>query len=367
MQPFQPKNIPLYVLLGLVCGLCSLYFTRTTYSVEAMMKKLDKRIRFALGGILLGLLILAFPPLYGEGYIAMKAILSGNIQDISVPVFLASIVSTDWGLIAYLAAIALLKAAATTLTTAAGGVGGIFAPSLFIGSFVGLAFSKIFGLTGFLTLPERNFSLVAMAGVLAGVMHAPLTGIFLIAEITGGYHLIIPLIITTAISFYTVGIFERYSIYTKDLAARGRLITRRIDASVLTLMNADELVDRSVQPIGPDLSLGRIVEAIAVSREKVIPVVGENSAFMGLVFIEDVSLLGSEQTAFSRLQAIDVMRIAPDAIEAGEPLQRVMDIFRITRSSALPVMDKGRFVGLIHKEDISDAYRRSIQDLYDEE
>jgi chloride channel protein, CIC family len=367
MQPFQPRNIPLYILLGLACGLCSLYFARTTYSIEGLMKKLDKKVRFALGGILLGLLILAFPPLYGEGYIAMKAILSGDLQGISVPSFLLGIVSTEWGLVAYLGAIVLLKAVATTLTTSAGGVGGIFAPSLFIGSFAGLAFSRALNLTGLLTLPERNFSLVGMAGVLAGVMHAPLTGIFLIAEITGGYHLIIPLIITTAISFYTVGIFERYSIYTKDLASRGRLITRRIDASVLTIMNADELVDRSVEPIPPDTSLGRILDAIAVSRDKVVPVVGGGTGYMGLVFIEDIGLLGAEQASLTGLQAIDVMRVAPDAIESGETLQRVMDTFRISGWSALPVLDRGRFVGLIHKQDISDAYRRSIQDLYDEE
>lgn len=367
MQPFQPKNIPFYILLGLACGLCSLYFTRTTYSIEELMRKIPKKLRFAVGGILLGLLILAFPPLYGEGDIAMKAILSGKLQDISVPGLLSGIVSTDWGLIAYLVAIVFLKAVATTLTMSAGGVGGIFAPSLFIGSFAGLSFSRALNLTGLLALPERNFSLVGMAGVLAGVMHAPLTGIFLIAEITGGYHLIIPLIITTAISFYTVGIFERYSIYTKDLAAKGRLITRRIDASVLTIMNAEELVDRSVAPISPATSLGQIIDAIAISREKVIPIISADSGFMGLVFIEDVSLLGAEQSSLSRLQAIDVMRVAPDTIESGASLQNVMDTFRMSRFSALPVMDKGRFVGLIHKEDISDAYRRSIQELYDEE
>jgi chloride channel protein, CIC family len=153
MQPFQPRNIPLYILLGLACGLCSLYFIRTTYSIEGLMKKLDKKVRFALGGIMLGLLILVFPPLYGEGYIAMKAILSGDLQGISVPSFLVGIASIEWGLVAYLGAIVLLKAVATTLTTSAGGVGGIFAPSLFIGSFAGLAFSRALNLTGLLTLP----------------------------------------------------------------------------------------------------------------------------------------------------------------------------------------------------------------------
>ncbi|MGA2546599.1 MAG: chloride channel protein [Rectinemataceae bacterium] len=367
MQPFQPKNIPMYVILGLVCGFCSVYFTRTTYSIEGAMRKLSKWRRFAIGAILLGILILAFPPLYGEGYMAMRAILSGRLQDISIPSPLVGIVSSGWGLVAYLGAIVFLKAVATTLTTSSGGVGGIFAPSLFIGSFTGLAFSRALNLTGLLALPERNFSLVGMAGVLAGVMHAPLTGIFLIAEITGGYHLIIPLIITTAISYYTVGLFERYSIYTKDLAAQGRLITRRVDASVLTLMNVDELVDTSVDPILPDTSLGQIMESIARTRDRVIPVLGADSRFMGLVFMEDISLLGVEQSSLSRLQAIDVMRTATDSVDPKEPLQRVMDTFRIVRSSALPVIEGGRFVGLIHKEDIADAYRRSIQDLYDEE
>ena len=366
-QPFQPRNIPMYIVLGLACGLCSVYFTRSTYSIEGAMRKLSKWRRFAVGSILLGILILVFPPLYGEGYISMKAILSGHLQDISIPGPLMGIVSNSWGLVAYLALIILLKAVATTLTTSSGGVGGIFAPSLFIGSFTGMAFSRTINLAGLMNLPERNFSLVGMAGVLAGVMHAPLTGIFLIAEITGGYHLIIPLIITTAISYYTVGIFERYSIYTKDLAAQGRLITRRVDASVLTLMSVDELIDTDVEPIAPDTSLKLIMETIARTRDKVIPVLDGGSKFLGLVFMEDISLLGIEQFSLTSLQAEDVMRTADDIVDPKESLQRAMDTFSIARSSTLPVMDGERFVGLIHKEDISEAYRRSIQDLYDEE
>ena len=309
VQPFQPKNIPMYVILGWSAASARSILQHDLFH-RGRHAETEQVERFAIGSILLGILILVFPPLYGEGYMSMKAILSGRLQDISIPSPLLGIVSTSWGLVAYLELIILLKAVATTLTTSSGGVGGIFAPSLFIGSFTGLAFSRTINLTGLMALPERNFSLVGMAGVLAGVMHAPLTGIFLIAEITGGYHLIIPLIITTAISYYTVGLFERYSIYTKDLAAQGRLITRRVDASVLTLMNVDELVDTSVDPILPDTSLGQIMESIARTRDRVIPVLDADSRFMGLVFMEDISLLGVEQSSLSRLQAIDVMRTA---------------------------------------------------------
>ncbi|MDP2423351.1 MAG: chloride channel protein, partial [Bacteroidales bacterium] len=288
-EPFLLKNIPWYLVLGAFTGMVSVYFTRANQKIEAWFGTIDNPYKKLIyGGLALGGLIYLFPPLFGEGYMALKSILTGNGADLTNNSFFYAIRHDYWLFPGFLILILILKVVAMATTTGSGGIGGIFAPSLFMGGVSGFFVARMLNKLSFIDVPESNFTLAGMAGVMAGVMHAPLTAIFLIAEITSGYELFIPLIITATMSYITIMYFEPHSIYTKRLARRGELITHDKDKSALSMLKVDKLIETNFLTIELNATLGDLVKVIEQSERNVFPVIDRNDIFCGVVFLNDI-------------------------------------------------------------------------------
>ncbi|MCD4697265.1 MAG: chloride channel protein, partial [Bacteroidales bacterium] len=289
-EPFVVSDVPFFLLLGVMTGLVSLYFNRATHFVSNQMENIKSTYTRAVIGVsLLGVLIFLFPPLYGEGYDAIRMIISGDSVNLLDNSFFYMFRENTWFFIGFLAFLIILKVIATTLTIESGGIGGIFAPSAVTGGLTGFAFARAFNDLGFTKhLSESNFTLVGMAGVLGAVLHAPLTAIFLIAEMSNGYELIVPLMLTSTISFVTIKTFDPHSIFTKRLAERGELLTHHKDQAVLTLLNVKDVIDKDIKTISPNSSLGDLTKVIAKSKRNLFVVVDKNKQFLGMVILDDV-------------------------------------------------------------------------------
>ena len=363
---FSVSRIPWYLLLGAVCGFASLYFTRGMNRLERLMKRHVRSIgmKILVGGVTLSILIFLFPPLYGEGYDVITQLINGNsISAVENSPFANSQWLTAkgrWMIVFYFVAIILLKIVASVATNGGGGVGGIFAPSLFMGALVGFVTARVLNLTGIL-VPETNFSLVGMAGLMSGVMHAPLTGIFLIAELTGGYHLFMPLMIVSVISYLTIMLFEPHSLYAMRLAQKGELLTHNKDRNVLTLLKMDNVLETDFITILPEMTLGELVKVISESKRNIFPVIDHEGHLKGVLLLDEVRNIMFQPRLYNRFTVGQLMTSPPAVLPFDMPMERVMEKFEDTGAWNLPVVDKDRrYLGFVSKSKIFNSYRHVL-------
>jgi CIC family chloride channel protein len=364
---FHISNIPWYLLLGIISGLISLYFSKMTLFLESNYDKIkNSYLRLILGGIVLGGLIYLFPPFYGEGYDTIMLLLQGNSDMVFNSSIFSQFSNSFIVIILFMSGLVLLKVVASSSTNGAGGVGGIFAPTLFIGGINGYLVATVLKKFVNVDLPDNRFVLAGMAGMMAGVMHAPLTAIFLIAEITGGYNLLIPLIITSTTAYITTRSFEKHSIYHVELANRGELITHDKDKAVLTRMNWKKEIETDLFKLKPTDTLGDLVKIIAKSKRNLFPVVDEYNILEGVLSLDDVREIMFRQELYETTFVKDLMSIPPSYIDKEENMETVMEAFRKTGAWNLPVLDKGYYVGFISKSRIYSTYRELLIEFSDE-
>ena len=368
LTPFSMGNLPFYIVLGIVGGLGSLYFMRTTLFLEDRIGKMSSPyLRWALCALALGLLIFFFPPLYGEGYDSLGALLNGRELDLEDRTMLSFLLDWKWGVPLFFLLIFLLKVLAMTVTNAGGGVGGTFGPTLFAGAILGFVIARCINLLGF-SVPEQNFVLVGMAALMAGVMQAPMTAIFLIAEISGGYGLLIPLILTSTVSFGTLRIFEKYSIYTKRIAQSGDLLTHDSDQAVLTLMHVDQLIRDKYPRVQIDASLREVASIVAGTDAAVLAVIDRQGRFQGMIDLATARKPLLDPSKYDSWHVYNIMEAAPDFIYAGEKMESVMAKFDRTGAWRLPVIDADRkYLGFISKSRLLMAYRAELKEIASED
>lgn len=364
LLPFSMGNIPFYVILGFFCGAVSLYFTRTTLSLEDRIKNISNPYkRWILCAIGLGLLIFLFPPLYGEGYSSINLLLSGSdslLDEFSVFSYLGD---SPWVLLVFVTCILFFKVFAMTFTNAGGGVGGTFGPTLFIGGIAGFVMARFANLLGF-SVPEPNFVLVGMAGTMAGVMQAPLTAIFLIAEISGGYELLIPLILTSAISFAFSRSIEPYSIYTKRIAKKGELLTHDSDQAVLTLLKLSDVIENDFKCVKVEDTLGDLVKTVSESTRNIFPIVDSKGRFQGFVELGDIRSKMFDRNQYDRLHVWNFLKQAPEYVYIDDHMDTVMKKFEVTGAWNLPVIGRDRkYYGFVSKSKIFNSYRKQLQQV----
>lgn len=364
LLPFSMGNIPFYVILGFFCGAVSLYFTRTTLSLEDRIKNISNPYkRWILCAIGLGLLIFLFPPLYGEGYSSISLLLSGSdslLDEFSVFSYLGD---SPWVLLVFVTCILFFKVFAMTFTNAGGGVGGTFGPTLFIGGIAGFVMARFANLLGF-SVPEPNFVLVGMAGTMAGVMQAPLTAIFLIAEISGGYELLIPLILTSAISFAFSRSIEPYSIYTKRIAKKGELLTHDSDQAVLTLLKLSDVIENDFKCVKVEDTLGDLVKTVSESTRNIFPIVDSKGRFQGFVELGDIRSKMFDRNQYDRLHVWNFLKQAPEYVYIDDNMDTVMKKFEVTGAWNLPVIGRDRkYYGFVSKSKIFSSYRKQLQQV----
>lgn len=371
-QPFELERIPYVILLGIFCGLIALYFTRATDKVEGVFRRLSNPYhKLLLGGAMLSVLIFLFPPLYGEGYDTIELLLNGN-----TPAEWDTVMNNSFFygygdlLLIYLLFIILLKVFATVATNGGGGCGGIFAPSLYLGCIGGFVFSHFNNEYIDFTpgLPEKNFALMGMAGVMSGVMHAPLTGVFLIAELTGGYDLFLPLLIVAVSAYLTIIVFEPHSLYSMRLAKKGELLTHHKDRAVLTLMKMENVVEKDFVAVHPEMDLGELVKAIASSHRNVFPVTETNTGqLLGVVLLDDIRNIMFRQELYHRFKVGKLMTMPRAKLCDTDSMEQVMRTFDETQAWNLPVVDAdGRYEGFVSKSKIFNSYREVLVHFSDE-
>ena len=366
-EAFNISNIPWYILLGIVSGLISLYFSKMTLFLEAGYEKIENiYTRLILGGIVLGGLVFLFPPFFGEGYDTIMSLLQGNSGLVISNTLFDNFSNRYLGMILFMLGLVFLKVVASSSTNGAGGVGGIFAPTLFLGGINGFMMASVLKKIGNIDLPDNRFVLVGMAGMMAGVMHAPLTAIFLIAEITGGYNLLIPLIITSTVAYITTRSFEKHSIYHVQLAKRGELITHDKDKAVMTRMNWKQEIETDLLKVSSSDNLGELVKVISRSKRNIFPVVDKYNILEGIVSLDDVREIMFRQELYSSTFVKEFMTIPPSYIDKKESIETVMDTFRKTDAWNLPVLDNGYYVGFISKSRIFSRYRELLIEFSDE-
>lgn len=365
---WQVDRLPACVLLGLFCAFISLYFIRTMTFCEGIFAKMKKHPygKLAVGGVMLSSLIFLFPALYGEGYSAINILLNGTTE-------------ADWNqlldkslfyghgnlLVVYIALVLLTKVFATSCTNGAGGCGGTFAPSLFIGGFGGFLFARLWNMYQIgVYVPEKNFTLLGMAGVMAGVMHAPLTGIFLIAEITGGYALFVPLIIVSVVSVMGISIFEPHSIYAMRLARQGKLITHHTDRAVLTLMSMDSIIEKDYISVAPEMPLGKLVNVISRSQSDFIPVLDVGGRLLGDIDITKIRHIVFRTELYHKFNVSQLMSHVPAVLYTNEPMEQVMKKFERSNAEYLPIVDiNNKLTGFISRTRLYTMYRKMVADF----
>ena len=366
-NPFAMERIPYAILMGIACGLVSLYFTRAMDSVEDVFRKYSNPYtKLVIGGVMLSILIFLFPPLYGEGYNTIELLLNGNtLSDWNEVMDNSMFYGFGNLLLVYLTLILLFKVFASSATNGGGGCGGIFAPSLFLGCLTGFIFARfcnMFDLGPY--IPEKNFALLGMAGVMSGVMHAPLTGIFLIAELTGGYDLFLALMIVSVSAYLTIIVFEPHSIYSMRLAKRGQLITHHKDKAVLTLMKIENVVEKDFDKVAPDMDLGQMVRVISKAKRNVFPVVNKDGELLGVVLLDDIRNLMFRQELYHRFTVDKFMVSAPAKLNVNDSMDAVMTKFDDTGAWNLPVVDdEGKYIGFVSKSKIFNTYRQVLVDF----
>ena len=370
-EPFLMERIPAVLLLGILCGLVALYFTRTMNRIEGVFRRYSNPyIKLLIGGAMLSILIFLFPSLYGEGYDVIHMLLNGtNAADWDKVMDNSIFYGYGNLLLVYLALVVLFKVFATSATNGGGGCGGTFAPSLFLGCITGFIFAHFcngYALAPVVSddLPEKNFALLGMAGLMSGVMHAPLTGIFLIAELTGGYDLFLPLMMVSVSSYLTIMIFEPHSIYSMRLAQKGELLTHNKDKSVLTLMDIESVVETDFEKVHPDDDLGEMVKVISKAKRNMFPVVDGRGELLGIVILDDIRNIIFRQELYHRFYVGRFMVTPPARIQMDDSMEVVMKKFDDTKAWNLPVVDHdGKYVGFLSKSRILNSYRQMLVDF----
>ena len=361
-EPFVTGRIPFVVLLGVFLGFVSLYFTRTMNMMENFFRTLGSPWKkVAVGGSILALLVFLFPPLYGEGYSSIVDLLSGHTSSIVNSSIFYKDREQVWWILGFIAALVLLKAFATSATNGGGGVGGTFAPSLYVGCMAGFFFAYFLDTIFDLDLSTKNFALMGMAGVMSGVMHAPLMGIFLTAELTGGYDLFLPLLISSTISYGTIKFFEPFSIYTMRLAREGKLLTHHKDKAVLTLLKVNNVIENDFVAVRPEMNLKEMVNAISKSSRNLFPVVNAEGELLGVVLLDEIRNIMFRPDLYKRMFVNQFMSIPPTRVEVGESMDTVMKKFDDTGAWNLPVVENGKYVGFVSKSKIFNSYRRVLR------
>ena len=362
------ERIPACIGLGIACGLVSLYFIRMMGVCEDVFSKFKDKpyVKLAIGGTTLSLLIFLFPALYGEGYSSINLLLNGQNADDWNRILNNSMFSGQGSLLlVYIALVLFTKVVATSATNGGGGCGGTFAPSLFIGCFTGFLFSRLWNINSIgVYVPEKNFALLGMAGVMSGVMHAPLTGIFLIAELTGGYSMFMPLMIVSVVAYMTISIFEPHSIYGSRLAKQGKLLTHHTDHAVLTLMNLDSVIERDYLGVEPDMELNEIVHKISRSHTTVLPVLDAGGKLLGEIDIMKIRNVVFRIELYHHFKASQLMTDPKALLTDGMQMRQVMRTFDRTGANWLPVLDaENRLKGYISRQRIYTMYRKMVADM----
>jgi len=362
---FEIGQVPFYILLGILASICSIYFTKIYFSINKFFGRIKSSVyRLLIGGFALGALIFLIPPLYGEGYDVINNLLQENYLGALGKNIFEPYLDNIWVVIGMLAGLVVFKIIATSLTMGAGGVGGIFAPVLFMGSAMGHCFALIVNHSGFLSTPlsVSNFTMVGMAGLMAGIMHAPLTAIFLIAELTSGNELFVPLMITAAISFMITSQFQAHSVYTLDLASRGELLTHNKDQTVLTLLNIRQVIETNFVPLHVDATLGDIIHnGVIKSSRNLFPVVDEDGSIVGIILMDDIRPVMFNQNLYDEIKVRELMQAAPETIELGRDSTRdIMKKFQESDAWNLPVVENGKYIGFISKSKLLTAYRQKL-------
>ncbi|MFT6700029.1 MAG: CIC family chloride channel protein [Porticoccaceae bacterium] len=358
---FEVKDIPFYIALAFLTGIASVYFSKMYFKIINFFEQFNSPFKkLLIGGVAIGIMLYLIPPLYGEGYGLINNLLNGNteaaLKDIPYNLDLENV----YVVVLMLLLIAVFKAIAMTTTFAAGGVGGIFIPTIFMGSALGNAIAKIINQFGF-DVSESNFTLIGMTGLMAGVLHAPLTAIFLIAEITGGYELFVPLMLVSAISFAFTKYFVSNSIYTVELAKKGQLITHNKDKNVLMLMRIDKLIERNFISISPEMTLGEMLKiSVAKSKRNIFPVLDEKKIFLGIVLLDDIRPMMFDQTQYNKTYVSDFMKLAPAIIFHDDSVEDVMNKFKESGAWNLPVVEDEKYVGFISKSKLLSVYRNKL-------
>jgi chloride channel protein, CIC family len=358
VQKFTIDHLIYYILLGVLAGLVSVYFTRMYKFIQSRFDKINNSFfKWGAGAVALGLMIVLFPSLYGEGYDAINGCLHGdNSHLFNNSIFFGLKDNMLFVFIIFLLVI-FFKVIATSVTFGAGGVGGIFAPTLFIGANTGLMFAEFFNYLGIRELPLSNFALIGMGGLIAGVLHAPLTAIFLIAETTGGYELFLPLMIAASISFATTRIFEKYSVYTYQLARRGELFTHDKDKIVLSLLKVTQLIEKDFLTINEEATLGDLVKVIAKSKRNIVPVVDEDHKLQGIVFINDIREIMFNRELYDEVYVKELMFMPSPIVSPDESMEDVARKFQTTNHYNLPVIENEKYVGFVSRANVFSAYR----------
>ena len=363
---FNLENLPYYILLGVFTGFVSLYFNRTTFFVEDQMAKIKRKFEKVLvGGIALGLMIYILPSLYGEGYEFLRQLINGSAINL-INKSLYPSTHDVWHLLFFMGLIMVFKVVAMATTSSSGGVGGVFAPSLFMGGVAGMFYAKLINILPFVNVPDKNMALAGMTGVMAGVMHAPLTGIFLVAEFTGGYQLYTPLIFTAIFSYLTINLFEHHSIYTKRLAERGELMTHHKDKAVLQMMKVNSLIETNFKTIHHEAMLGDLVKVLANSERNVVAVVDKENNFQGIIFMNDIRNIIFKPELYDTVKVDELMYMPEPLVSPDESMEEVALKFQESGNFNLPVIKNGKYLGFVSRARVFSKYRRLLKEFSDE-
>ena len=362
-QPFNYNNLPFYILLGLLAGIISVYHSRAFTKIESLFSKSANKIylNVVIGGILLAGLLFIFPSLFGEGYQSIKSLALQQPENLLDNGFFQNYKSNGWFVLIFVGVLIFVKAIATALTLGSGGNGGNFAPSLFVGSYLGFFLSRCLNMLNLTNLPESNFTMVGMAGILSGLYHAPLTAIFLIAEITGGYTLMIPLMIVSSISYAISKYFEAFSMDTKILGQSGKIFTDDRDHNILTTIRTSNLIETDFQKISPNDTLGNLVEIISKSTRNIFPVTDTENKLLGIIILDNIRDIMFKNEMYDKVTAKELMTNPPTTISPTQTMETVMKKFDETGAWNLPVIDNGQYVGFISKSSVFTSYRTKLK------
>lgn len=362
-EDFYTSRIPFAILLGFVCGFASLYFTRVMNMMENFFARFNNPwVKTLIGCCILSGLVFLFPPLYGEGYGSIVGLLAGDTSSIVNGSLFYGDRNQVWFLALFIGLVVATKAFATSATNGAGGVGGTFAPSLYVGCLTGFLFAYIINIFDLgVELSTKNFALIGMAGVMSGVMHAPLMAIFLTAELTGGYELFLPLLIVSTISYGTIKVFEPFSIYSTRLAKQGKLLTHHKDKAVLTLLKVNNVIETNFLPVYPEMTLKEMVDVISRSNRNLFPVINEKKELVGVVLLDDIRNIMFRPELYRRMRVSTFMSTPAGRIDVGDSMDKVMKLFDDTGAWNLPVVENGVYVGFVSKSKIFNSYRRVLR------
>lgn len=365
---FTLDRIPWVIVLGVACGMISLYVIRGMNKVEGWYRKMKNPYsKLLIGAVCLSMLIFLFPPLYGEGYDSISSIINGRPDILAEGSLFYGYKDDVWILVGYMVLIVFFKVVASASTNGAGGVGGVFAPSLFIGALVGFVVARLVNQSGIAMVSEENFALMGMAGVMTAVMHAPLTGVFLIAELTGGYNLFLPLMICSGISYLTIYLFEKNSIYSMRLAQTGDLVTHHKDKAVLTLMRLENVIETDFDVIHPEMYLGDLVKVISSAKRNIFPVVNKDGLLLGIVLLDDIRNIMFRKEYYRRFKVERLMISPPAKLSVNDSMEVVMRKFDDTNAWNLPVIDDDdKYIGFVSKSKIFNTYRKVLVHFSDE-